>query len=65
MKNNLYKEKRADVNFWYNDKKGKPMIQTALGVKLDTREKMETEVEKYCEDNGYTLTFILGITPRK
>ena len=57
-------EKRADVLFWYNNQKGKPMIQPALGVKLGTKKEMEKEVRDYCEKNGYQLTFILKITPR-
>ena len=58
-------EKRADVLFWYNNQKGKPMIQPALGVRLGTREKMENEVRDYCDKYNYHLTFILKIIPRK
>ena len=57
-------EKRADVNFWYNDKRRRPMIQPALGVKLGTKEEMRNEVIDYCKRNGYELTFILKIIPR-
>ena len=60
----MIKEKRADVLFWYNNQKGRPMIQPALGVKLGEKEEMENEVRNYCNKHNYRLTFILKITPR-